>query len=462
MNLSNSEQRFLSIEAAARTLSLSVDALRMRCRRHAVKDASGTVSQLGPGIVALKFGSTWRVAISMPTPLALAPSTPAIPVVGAATVPNVHPISLPAKRTRARAVRETVSRVRYNVQRRKWIIDIRYFDASGVRRRYRHDATTQTATEANSEAERLAGLARATGRITIGGIPSFADFVSGYFRKAYLPSRCRPSTVETYVALLRQGVLDYFGAKRLDRINATDVREYAATLTARGIGTKSHCSLVRSVLRAAVEAGYLAQMPKLPKVPMSGRKLPAAPTVAMVDLLLDNSSGWARVAIALGAFAGLRAGEVLALEVRDVDLVHDQLLVRRALSADTVLPPKSGHERVVPLVPQLRKIIATAIGGKKPLERVVERDHGRVLRRQTVLQALYLVQAPLIERGLLETRWSFHQLRHFFCSELVRRGASVEAVRLLAGHTDLKTTQRYVHACAADLREAVLMFRSQA
>lgn len=52
--------------------------------------------------------------------------------------------------------------------------------------------------------------------------------------------------------------------------------------------------------------------------------------------------------------------------------------------------------------------------------------------------------------------WSFHQLRHSFCSTLVRNGVSVEAVRVLAGHAELKTTQRYVHASAADLKAAVL------
>jgi len=36
--------------------------------------------------------------------------------------------------------------------------------------------------------------------------------------------------------------------------------------------------------------------------------------------------------------------------------------------------------------------------------------------------------------------WSFHQLRHSFCSALVRNGVSVEAVPVLAGHEDLETT----------------------
>jgi integrase/recombinase XerC len=53
---------------------------------------------------------------------------------------------------------------------------------------------------------------------------------------------------------------------------------------------------------------------------------------------------------------------------------------------------------------------------------------------------------------------SFHALRHYFCSTLVRRGASLEAVRLLAGHGDLQTTQRYVHALGGDLKAAIAKF----
>ncbi len=53
------------------------------------------------------------------------------------------------------------------------------------------------------------------------------------------------------------------------------------------------------------------------------------------------------------------------------------------------------------------------------------------------------------------TERSFHSLRHYFCTTLIRRGASVEAVRQLAGHSGLAVTQRYVHATAADLQGAI-------
>jgi integrase/recombinase XerC len=87
---------------------------------------------------------------------------------------------------------------------------------------------------------------------------------------------------------------------------------------------------------------------------------------------------------------------------------------------------------------------------KLPHARIVVNEHGQTPRRQRVLGAFKRLEAKL---GVRE--WSFHSLRHYFCSTLIRRGASVEAVRLLAGHSKLDVTQRYVHATADDLRAAI-------
>ena len=51
--------------------------------------------------------------------------------------------------------------------------------------------------------------------------------------------------------------------------------------------------------------------------------------------------------------------------------------------------------------------------------------------------------------------WSFHDLRHFFVTELFRNGASAVAIQQLAGHADLATTQRCADLDANDLRSAI-------
>jgi site-specific recombinase XerD len=49
----------------------------------------------------------------------------------------------------------------------------------------------------------------------------------------------------------------------------------------------------------------------------------------------------------------------------------------------------------------------------------------------------------------------FHDLRHDFCSRLVQRGVDLYAVAALAGHKDIKMTQRYAHLSPERLRSAV-------
>jgi integrase len=334
-----------------------------------------------------------------------------------------------------------------------WVIDFRFRDRDGREQRYRRDATLQTSAGARAEAERLKMLALTTGSVAArSASQTFAMFVEGTFTRLYMP-RYRPSTRVRYEALLKQGILDTFGGKPLDGIEGAALRAFVAGLQERNVQPRGPANFVRTVLRAAVDSGALASMPAFPPVPRQGRKLPDAPNDDEVRAMLLHARGWLRTAIALAAFAGLRMGEVRDLEVRDVDLKDPRILVRRALSEDEVMPPKSGHERVVPIAPELAEMVAGALRDKLPTVRVVLNEHGRTPGRTHVLEALKALER---RHGLKER--SFHSLRHYFCSTLVSRSVGAEAVRLLAGHSNLATTQRYVHASGGELRAAIAKF----
>jgi hypothetical protein len=79
--------------------------------------------------------------------------------------------------------------------------------------------------------------------------------------------------------------------------------------------------------------------------------------------------------------------------------------------------------------------------------------HGKPWSDTGLLQALKRVQARVGLKG-----WGVRSLRHFFITELCRRGAPTMVVKQLAGYSGLATTQRYAHMAGSDLGAAIALF----
>jgi integrase/recombinase XerC len=282
--------------------------------------------------------------------------------------------------------------------------------------------------------------------------PTLEQFVTTTFEEQFMPNY-RPATVLRYRALLRQGLLTALGAFRVDAIGATEYRAFAATLQKRGVQLKGPLNLVKTLLRAARAAGVLERLPELPSLVKPSKKLPRAPSREEVAAIIAVAPAWLKVALGLGAYAGLRSGEIRALEVRDVELGRRRLHIRRALSEDVVCSTKSDAERFAPIPEPLLPHLTEVVRLKLPKARVVTLPSGKELTRQRLLSDIRRVQ---LKAGL--EPWTMHSFRHFFCSELARQKVSLETVRVLAGHTNLSTTARYLHADDDDLRAAADVF----
>jgi integrase len=337
------------------------------------------------------------------------------------------------------------------------VIDFYFTDTNGKRRRYRRDAEAQTLTAARAEAQRLVDRAAATGD----PFPrqrgcTLRQFVERTYVPLYL-RRLRPGTQERYDTILRLQVLPYFGSAPLDEIDGPMVRRFDAWLqTECGIKSPRHIvSMLRAVLRAAVDNGVLEELPaKLPTY-RQAQKLPSCPTLEDIQLVLEHTSGWLRTAVALMAYAGLRVSEARALRVLDVDLARNVIYVRRTFSGDKrggelIDETKGGDQRALPIADVLRPFLEEAVRGRPARSSLLVTLDGRTPRRQHVYDRL----RRAAKRAGLDAIGP-HKGRHAFCSSLLRGGASVEAVRLLAGHSDIKTTSRYLHAQADELRAAM-------
>ncbi len=143
------------------------------------------------------------------------------------------------------------------------------------------------------------------------------------------------------------------------------------------------------------------------------------------------------------AFTGLRMGELLALQWRDVNFSGQAIRVRRSYNIHGgVGTPKSGKVRSVPMVPEVARALA-GLGSREEFvgeeDLVFPNDLGR-FQDASSLRVRY--KSALARAGLRPLR--FHDLRHTFGTLAVRR-AEVPAVQAWMGHANIQTTMRYVH-----------------
>ena len=178
---------------------------------------------------------------------------------------------------------------------------------------------------------------------------------------------------------------------------------------------------------------------RLLKAPRPERRIEEVRNRAMVEVLYST---------------GLRLGELLSLELNDLDLAEGYVTVRES---------KNGDGRVVPLGEEASRWVRRYLREVRP--RHVERVRDRRRRQCATLVFLSTVgrrlrwqqlNGPLkryAERAGIDKHVSAHVLRHTFAVHLLRNGASTRHIQAMLGHRDLRSTQRYTRLLQLELRE---------
>lgn len=238
-----------------------------------------------------------------------------------------------------------------------------------------------------------------------------------------------PRTVQAYVADLE----GFFASHTFTpgAVLSDSMRDY---LVARR-GTVAPSTLRRSGVSFKRYLRYLDQpigklatyrMPPLP---------PAAPHpleggIGTARRLIKSTTGARRVAIALGALAGLRVSESTSVQYADIDWRTMKL---------TVLG-KGEKIRVVPVSSELAKILRSA-PKKGPLAPLTTHQVRHELDQQARIHSLGSIGS--------------HDLRATFATTLYEKTKDIMLVSRLLGHSSVATTQVYLGFNAEDAAAAV-------
>jgi len=205
---------------------------------------------------------------------------------------------------------------------------------------------------------------------------------------------------------------------------------------------------VRGVLKESWRLGYLsaedyqhaADIPTVRGETMPrGRALSSGEVRALfVACAADNSLAGTRDAAMLALLygAGLRRSELVALDREDYNVEMGALTVRRG---------KGRKERMVYVANGSADALAAWLSARGenagalfwPITKA-----GRAIERRMTAHALMFVLRRRAEQAGVE-RFSPHDVRRTFISDLLSAGADIAVAQALAGHANVSTTIRY-------------------
>jgi integrase len=164
---------------------------------------------------------------------------------------------------------------------------------------------------------------------------------------------------------------------------------------------------------------------------------------------------------------GMRPAEVMGLRKDDVDLDANTVLVRKGKT--------SCARRLLRLTSESRSILGRRLSSagpwvfpseKRPGAHICKLNcaHDRVLAKSQVCECGKTLLAHRAGNGCASFRrvaglnLVLYDLRHTFATRMIAAGVDVMTLKEIMGHSDIRTTQRYVHPSQARQDEAMAMY----
>lgn len=242
----------------------------------------------------------------------------------------------------------------------------------------------------------------------------------------------------------RNHVQPAWGARKVGSIRRSEVQAWLTGFADHPVVGRRAYGILAGILDVAVEDGALRRND------IRGLRLPRKPepkkvflTPEQVWALIEECSQM-REAVALCALAGMRWGETVGLQPRDLQPDKNRISISRAVKdhhRNISVGGLKGHEKRVVSVPGfLMQRLVMLSARLEPYDFIFRRKSGKLWgqlgRNDFFAQAV----GRLVARGVLEQRVTIHGLRHVAAGLLVQAGASVKVVQRQLGHKSAAMT----------------------
>ena len=320
----------------------------------------------------------------------------------------------------------------------KWLIQYRYTDWQGKRRK-----STKRGFATKREAEEWLRNFLITQKADFD--MKFEDFWKMYC--ADMETRLREHTMRTKKYIVELKILPYFGNKRVNDITAADIRQWQNELIKMGYSPtylKTINNQLSAIFNYAVRYYDLKSNPCVKAGSMGKSKAEEMDFWTgeefrkFIDSVMNKRLSY--MAFMTLYWTGMRMGELLALNPKDIDLEKRTISITKSYQRlgkkDVITPPKSKRVITIP------EFLAADI--KDYMDSLYDLQENDRLFPITKYYLEHEMQRGIKESGVKRIR--VHDLRHSHASMLIELGFSPLEIANRLGHEKVETTlNTYAH-----------------
>jgi len=261
------------------------------------------------------------------------------------------------------------------------------------------------------------------------------------FQKQIAIENYSEQTQKTYFSAVKL-FLDYVSKLEKTKIDDSDIQNYLYYCKTEK--NYSYSSMKHVVASISYLYAKVLNKPIPKALDVKFRKPTVLPTVLSINdiskILKVTGNLKHKTILVLIYSAGLRLGELLNLELGDIDSETMKIHIRGA---------KGKKDRYVMLSENVLDLLRKYYNKYKPQKYIIEGQNGGKYSPKSV-QSVF---KRALNKAGIKKKATVHTLRHSFATHLLDDGTDIRYIQELLGHKRLETTQIYTHVSSYSINK---------
>jgi len=250
-----------------------------------------------------------------------------------------------------------------------------------------------------------------------------------------------------------------FQIDNIDEVAYTIVRSWIVSMVDNGVSNRS---VNRKIAALKAYYKFLLKIEKIKANPLAKHKALKTPKKVEIPFSEEEMSKMLTEIEFNDDFEGVRDKLIIELlyttGIRRSELINLKLNSINKITKTIKVLGKRNKERIIPLLPLTLDLFDVYLKKREELSILTKESFVFLSKKGNKIYEtlVYRIINGYLGKVSTKTKKSPHILRHTFATHLLNKGADLNSVKELLGHSSLASTQVYTHNSIAELKKVHL------